>query len=98
MTNTRKSKLLVDDKGQTAYKWQIRIRSEEPTVIDFKEMHYDMKAPMEECGKLVWRTSYMPGQPNREVWWAVDLWDPSKQEYTCVIDGKSRLRDSAGPL
>lgn len=80
----------------TACKWQIRIRSEEPTLIEFKEIHYEPSMPMEECGKLVWRTSYMVGAPNREVWWAVDLWVDGHWE--CKVDGKSRLKETAKPL
>ena len=86
--------LLTGD-GKPVFKWQIRIRSEQPTVIDFKSEEYDTNAPMLECYKLIRRTSFMVNGPNREVWWAIDLWDSKKHKWETVVDGKSTLKQNA---
>jgi hypothetical protein len=84
---------MVDGNGKSIYKWQIRIRSEEPTLIEYTEMLYEPDMPMAEVYKLVRRTSYMVEGPNREVWWAVDIW--KNDNWECVIDGKSTLQAGA---
>jgi hypothetical protein len=43
------------------------------------------------------RTSYMVGQPNREVLWAIDRWNYAKHEWQAIMNGKSRLAKGAGP-
>jgi hypothetical protein len=90
---------LLTGNGKPVTKWQIRIRSEEPTVIDFKTIEYDTNAPMLECYKLIRRTSHMVEGPNREVWWAIDVWKgrPDDGRWECVIDGKSKLKEGATP-
>jgi hypothetical protein len=95
LSNTRKAKgtPVVTGDGKPIYKWQVRIRSEEPTVIDFKEVHYGNMMPTHELYTLVRRTSYMVEGPNREVWWAVDIW--KNDAWECIIDGKSKLHKGA---
>jgi hypothetical protein len=97
VSNTRKAKQpgtpIVTGDGGSVYKWQLRIRSEEPTVVDFREAHFGTKAPMGELYKLIRRTSYQVEGPNREVWWALDIW--KNDQWECIIDGKSKLREGS---
>ncbi len=86
---------LMDGKGRPLFKWQIRIRSEEPVLIEFSEQHFGPVAPMGEVYTLVRRTSYQVEGPNREVWWAVDIWKDDK--WVVVTDGKSRLKADMPP-
>jgi len=84
-------------------KWQIRIMSREPTVIEDKETVYepDLLPPpipvIRRMYTLVRRTSYMVNGPNREVWWALDRWDWGRGSWECVMNGKSRLRKGSAP-
>lgn len=84
-------------------KWQIRIRSEEPHLVENSEVLYepDLMPPpipvVQRAYTLVRRTSYMVGAPNREVWWAIDRWVWKNMSWETVVEGKSRLRKGAGP-
>jgi hypothetical protein len=87
----------TDGNGKPLFKWQIRIRSEEPTLIEYSEILFQPNQPMHDLYKLVRRTSYMTEGPNREVWWGVDRWDISGHRWECVMEGKSKLHNGAGP-
>lgn len=88
----------VDGNGKPLHKWQVRIRSQEPTLIEFSETHFgDFNVARLECYKVARRTSYMVEGPNREVWWAIDWWNPEKRSWECIVDGKSKLHEGAAP-
>jgi hypothetical protein len=85
--------------GDSKHRWQIRIQSREPHLINDSEILYEttMRPVLSRCYTLVRRTSYMVGQPNREVLWAVDRWNWRRGEWQTALEGKSRLRKGAGP-
>lgn len=80
-------------------KWQIRILSPEPWLIEDSEVMYvqTLREVMGRCYTIVRRTSYMVGQPNREVMWAIDRWNHGRKEWQAIINGKSRLAKGAMP-
>ena len=80
-------------------KWQVRVLSREPTLIDDKEILHvrTMREALERMYTTVRRTSYMVEGPNREVMWALDRWNYNRQEWQCMMNGRSRLRKGAGP-
>jgi hypothetical protein len=80
-------------------KWQIRIRSEEPYLIDNEETldGWTMEDIYQRLYITIHRTSYMVNQPNRWVWWAVDRWSYKKGGWVNLINGKSRLHADAKP-
>jgi hypothetical protein len=83
---------LTDGHGNPVNKWQIRIRSEEPTLIEYSEVKYSFQPPEEDLFILIRRTSYMTERPHREVMWALDLWHPGAEQWVCCMNGKSRLK------
>jgi hypothetical protein len=80
-------------------RWQIRILSREPWLIENSEIIFrpTLREVLERVSTQVRRTSYMVGQPNREVLWAVDRWNYAARRWEPIINGKSRLRKGAGP-
>lgn len=83
--------------GGPVGKWQVRIRSEEPTLIEYAEPMWErtMRPVMQRCYELSRRTSYMVEGPNREVWFAIDRWNSKRGEWQNICQGKSRLRKGA---
>jgi hypothetical protein len=94
----------VADQIQTANgpvgKWQIRILSREPVLIEDSEVLFvsTLREVLGRCYTTVRRTSYMVGQPNREVFWAIDRWNYLAHKWEPIINGKSRLAKGAGPV
>lgn len=76
-------------------RWQIRIEVDEPTVIRDAELldRQDFRDVMERCMVSASRASFMVNGPNREVRWAIDLWDSDRQTFRNVCVGKSKLKD-----
>ena len=81
-------------------KWQIRILSREPFLIEDSELLFrpTLREVLARCYTTVRRTSYMVGQPNREVLWAIDRWNYKAEKWEPIINGKSRLAKGAGPV
>jgi hypothetical protein len=79
--------------------WRILIVSREPVYIDDHEVLQarTFRETLDRCRVLVGRTSYMVNGPNREVFWAVEMWNRKQQEFQQICDGKSRLRRGAKP-
>jgi hypothetical protein len=98
MADLPKGASFTDGNGKPLFKWQIRIRSEDPTLIEYTELLYQPEMPMMDLYKLVRRTSYMVEGPNREVWWAVDIWDKQKHDWKVTMEGKSKLHNGAGAM
>jgi hypothetical protein len=80
-------------------KWQIRVLSREPWLIEDSEVLYvrTLREVLGRAYSTIRRTSYMVGQPNREVLWAIDRWNYAKHEWQAIMNGKSRLSKGAGP-
>lgn len=76
-------------------RWQIRIEVDEPTLIRDAEVldRQDIRDVMDRCMVSASRASFMVNGPNREVRWAVDLWDSDRQAWQNVCLGKSKLKD-----
>lgn len=81
-------------------KYQIRIRSEEPVLIDDTDVliGWTAKDVWTRLYYTIHRTSYMVNAPNRWVWWAVDRWSYKTNQWVCLQNGKSRLDEGAKPL
>ena len=80
-------------------RWQIRVLSREPHEIRDTEIVFrrTLREVLARAYVTVRRTSYMVGQPNREVLWAIDRWNYAANRWEPIINGKSRLRKGAGP-
>lgn len=74
-------------------KWQLRIRSEEPTLIENTEVVFErtLRPVMDRMYTMVKRTCYMVNGPNREVMWAIDRWNYRAERWNNICQGKSRL-------
>ena len=80
-------------------RWQIRVLSREPHLISDSEVIFrrTLREVLARAYTTVRRTSYMVGQPNRTVLWAIDRWDYNRNVWVPIINGKSKLREEAGP-
>lgn len=79
----------------TVRRWQIRIQVTEPWEIDDAEIldRQDFRDVMERAMVTAARASFMVNDPNRQVRWAIDLWDVERQKWQNVCDGVSHLKD-----
>jgi hypothetical protein len=79
--------------------WRILIVSRDPTYIDDSEVMQarTFREVLERARVLVGRTSYMVNGPNREVYWAIEVWNRKRQEWQQICDNKSRLRKGVMP-
>jgi hypothetical protein len=83
-------------------KWQIRILSREPVVINYAEQMREatLRPVMARTRTLIGRTSYMVNGPNREVKWSVERWvadGNAKPQWITVTQGRSTLKATAKP-
>jgi hypothetical protein len=99
VSNSHPAGRAINSPGSAVFKWQIRVKSVEPVKIDDAEIIYrrSFTAVLDRASVTIARTSYMVGQPNREVYWAIDIWNDQRQRWDQIIDGRSRLKKGAGP-
>lgn len=101
MSNRKKLWTPSSKEGATAparvNKYQIRIHAENPT-IDYSEILLNGIGAVERrIYELARRTSYQVNGTNIWVWWAIDEWVANTQSWSCVMNGKTRLKEGAGP-
>jgi hypothetical protein len=79
--------------------WRILIVSREPTYIDDSEIMQDpyFRPVLERARILVGRTSYMVNGPNRDVYWAVELWNRKAQNWQQICEAVSRMPKGMKP-
>lgn len=79
--------------------WRILIVSKEPVYIDDAEVMQArvFREVLERTRILAGRTSYMVNGPNREVFWAIEMWNRKRQDWQQICDGKSRMRAGGKP-
>lgn len=87
------SQAAAQERMNTLQQWQIRLRSEEPTLItDTEIVHGSFDKARLRLYVLIRRTSYMVSGPNREVLWSLEGWNPKRNAWESVIQGRSRLK------
>jgi hypothetical protein len=99
VSNRRTASHALNERGSAVFRWRIRVRSEQPHPIDDAEIIYRrlFSSVLNRASVTIARTSYMVGQPNREVLWGVDIWDEREHRWDVIVEGKSRLKANAGP-
>lgn len=98
MSNRRKARGHEDSIPATTVsvrRWQIRIRVSAPWDINDAEVldRQDFRDVMERCMVTCARASHMVNGPNREVLWAIDLWDSGRQTWRNVCNGRTKLKE-----
>ena len=80
-------------------RFQIRIRSDQPTLIQNKEEFY---GPYRDANHrayiLARRTSYMVNGPNREVMVSIEIYHYPSDKWETVFQAKTRLKEGARPV
>jgi hypothetical protein len=97
VSNSHAASRAINSPGSAVFKWRIRVKSEQPHPIDDAETIYrrNFTAVLNRASVTVARTSYMVGQPNREVYWGVDIWNEQTHKWDMIVEGRSRLRKGA---
>jgi hypothetical protein len=73
--------------------WVIKLWSKQP--VELQDTEYlterDVRDVIARCMMLVARTSFMVGQPNREVYWSISV--KAVSGWRSVMNGRSKVRD-----
>jgi hypothetical protein len=82
----------------TAHKraFRIDLRSNEPVELHDQELIHtqDIREVVRRCMTQVARTSYMVGQPNREVYWKIEQWNSERGgKWEEIANGRSKIKD-----
>lgn len=79
----------------TVRRWRWLLWSDEPWPIKDMEVmdRQSFTDVMARCHQQVARASYMPNQPNREVYWRIEEWDKQRQKFMEICNGRSRVKD-----
>jgi hypothetical protein len=77
------------------FKWQLQV--DEPVQIDDSEIveTQAFSDVMSRCMQQVARASYQVNARNREVFWAVYVWQ--RESWREICHGKSRMREGKRP-
>ena len=80
-------------------RFQIRIMSDQPTLIQNKEEVYGThRSAVNRAYVLARRTSYMVNGPNREVKVSIEIYHYPTGQWETVFQAKTRLREGGKPI
>ena len=87
------------ERTQRRWKFQIRTQCADGVLIADKEVmeEWDFRKVMMRASQLFSRTSFVVGGRNREVLWAVDIWDEKEHDWRMMCGGKATLPKGGTP-
>ena len=77
--------------------WMIRIHREKPPLEYSEIVPGNFDNARKRCYEQARRSSWTSSGDNWWVWWSIENLDRKKHVWRTVTQGKSRLRDGAGP-
>jgi hypothetical protein len=80
-------------------RFRITTKVTEPVQVNNQEFvdRQRLDEVAERCMTLAARASYQVNGANREVFWAVHMWEAKRHEWHLIVEGKSRVRDRPVP-